>query len=54
MRNLKLCVTYVLINMLINVLINRFLTSVFVLVSEIVFSRYNGLTIICLIASLMN
>ena len=35
MRNLKLCVTYVHENLLIN----RFLTSAFVLVNEIVFSR---------------
>ena len=37
-----------------NLLINTLLTSVFVLVNGIVFSRSNGLIIQCLIACLMN
>ena len=37
-----------------NLFINKLLTSVFVLVNGIVFSRSNGLIIQCLIACLMN
>ena len=49
----RICVNYVLL-FYQNLLMNKLLTTVFVLVNGIVFSRSNGLITQCLIAYLMN